>query len=54
MTRRNPMVRVRRYDQRPTPSHGWFVETDDGGYFADCRNEQYERDRRMQSWRRPL
>lgn len=53
--RRNPFIRVRRYDQRPQPSFGWFEETGDGGgYFADASNPHYERDKRMQSWRRPL
>ena len=52
--RRNPFVRVRRYDQRPQPSFGWFADDGDNSYFADASNPHFKRDMRMQSWRRPL
>ena len=52
--RRNPMVRVRRYDQWPQDRFGWFVEAGDLSGFASGPNPIYHRDMRMQSWRRPL
>ena len=52
--RRNPFIRVRRYDQRPQSSFGWFVDDGDNSYFADAYNPHFEREKRMQSWRRPL
>jgi len=53
--RRNPMIRVRRYDQRPESSFSWAEETEDGGVdFRFESNPVFGRDKRMQSWRRPL
>jgi len=51
--RRNPFIRVRRYDQRPEPLFSWAEETPDGGIeFITTSNQFYPRERRMQSWRR--
>lgn len=52
--RRNPMVRVRRYDQRPQSLYSWAEEREDGLWFCDASNPYFARDKRMQSWRRPL
>jgi hypothetical protein len=53
--RRNPFIRVRRYDQRPQACFSWAEEVDDGGIdFRTESNPEFEREKRMQSWRRPL
>ncbi len=55
MGRRNPMIRVRRYDQRPSGCESWAEMDADGGMdFVTVSNPHFERDKRMQSWRRPL
>lgn len=54
MSRKNPFVRVRRYDQRPVPLYSWFINDGENSYFADSSNPTFDRDKRMQSWRRPL
>ncbi len=51
---RTKFVRRRRYDQWPRETEGWSVQFEGGGYFADRANPNFERERRRQSWRRPL
>jgi hypothetical protein len=55
--RRGPFIRVRRYDQRPSGYETWAewpADNPDNITFCGASNACFERDRRMQSWRRPL
>lgn len=50
MGRRNPFIRVRRYDQRPQHLWSWAEEHDEHGIiFCDATNPLYGRERRRQS-----